>query len=313
MAGVQDVKALLDIAKEISTKIAGEKQDSLQIECMNFLGKYVSTITADNAFARYIRRNGKLDFSCELVYNAKVYSIKPFLNEIPGAVMKKDDRLTIDLTKCDECDIVRVEIDYRMNKECVQGLIHHRSSPEPLADSMKYHLSAQLKDPSSLVRGFSEIDVEEYPVTASVNIQENLDTTYPILSTVRKLKGLENQILSIKDPRKGVEIIALQRERSKLINKIQREAPDKIMSEIIGLLGPLKFMKYLKVDDRDFRIHNCEWSGVDSLMSISNFTIPRSIAVITRTDLSLKRPASKGQLLYDSGKFEEDLQGVIKK
>lgn len=313
MPGIQDIKTLLDIAKDVSSKISGEKMDSLQIECMNYLGKYVTTITADNAFAKFIRTNGKLNFPYDTVYNAKVYAIKPIPTGIPDAVIRQSDKLTIDLTKCKDCEIVRVEVDYRMNKECIQGLIHCRSSPEPLADSMRYHLSALLVDPLSLVRGFSEVDIEEFPVTASVNIQENLDTTYPILGTIRKLKEIENKILSINNPHKGVEVIALQKDRAKLIRKIQREAPDKIMKEIIGILGPSKFLKYLKVDERDFRIHNCEWSGVDTLMSMSSFTIPRHIEVTTRTDLSLKKPASKGQLMYDSSKFEKDIADVLKK
>ncbi|MHC1709610.1 MAG: hypothetical protein AB9819_04310 [Methanomassiliicoccales archaeon] len=312
MSGIQDMKSLLDIAKEVSSKISGEKLDSLQIECMNYLGKYVTTITADNAFAKFIRKSGTLDFSYDTVYNARVYSIKPIMIGIPDAVIKKSDRITIDLTKCKDSEILRVEVDYRLERSCVQGLIHHRSSPEPLADAMKYHLSAQLVDPSSLIKGFSEVDVEEYPVTASVNIQEYLDTTYPILGTIRKLKDIENKMLSISDPRKGVEIIGLQKERSRLIKKIQREAPNTIMKEIVSILGPMKFLKYLKVDERDFRLHNCEWSGVDSLMSVSNFTIPRHIEVTTRTDLTLKKPASKGQLTYNSGKFEEDITDIIK-
>ena len=74
-----------------------------------------------------------------------------------------------------------LEISYRMDNEWLRRIVRSRTSPEPLEDALKYHLSAQLKDPSSLVSGFSEFQIEEYPVSARVHIQQ--DITCEVLSS----------------------------------------------------------------------------------------------------------------------------------
>jgi len=189
-------------------------------------------------------------------------------------------------------------------------MVKSRSSPEPLQDRTRFHLQAQLTDPESLVKGFSEIEINEFPVSAFVYVQENLDTAYPMMATIRRLRDLDHQVLCNRDPHAGVKISRLQMERHRVFMKVKREAPDRILKEVLNLLGPSKFVNYLTAE-ADFRLFNCEWTGADALLSYLGFSLPRGISVISRTDLSYNRPVSKGHLTYDSGRFQKDIEDAI--
>lgn len=157
---VRDAKELLTIAKKVSTQIKGEKTDSLRLECMNSLGVYTTTVTVGSVFSKWVQKLSSNDpkFSMAEVYNVRVHELKPVMREITSDVKREEDgQIIIDLKKCLDLEMFRLEIYYRMNESSLSALVHSRSSPEPFKDDMRYHLSAQLVDPPSLIRGFSEV------------------------------------------------------------------------------------------------------------------------------------------------------------
>lgn len=308
MSTISDAKGLLEIAEKISKWIAGDKQDSLRIDCMNDLGIYTTTVHVESKFSKWVQKIGKISkkFNPEDVYNVKVYAINPPSGLIEGAVYTENNEIILDLNKVLNYDMFGLEVSYRMDTEWLKSLVSSRNSPEPLEDALRYNLSAQLKDPYSLTKGFSEFQVEEYPVTARVHIQENINLNIP--DYVKRMTKLESKMLGDYNPRDGIKIMSLQRERARLKKDLGEEDLMTKLSQFSVFLRPQKFVNYItNVPGSDFRLHNCEW-GELFFRALGMVTLPKVMNVTSRTDLTLKKPAASGKMIYESGKFSKDIK-----
>jgi len=310
---VRDSTNLLALAKELSGWLRGEKRESLRLECMQGLGVYTTTASVSGQLAKWIRRLGPRTrgFPTGQVYDVRVFGLRPAPVKLEDAVIREPSRFVLDLTKALDYDMFRLEVIYHMDRDWLEGLVHHRSSPEPLEELMKYHLSAQLTDPAALNLGFSEVEVEDFPVTARVQIQEEIDTALPVLPLIRRIRQIEGQILSDYDPHHATNIIRLQRERHTLRERIMRKDPAETLRELLLLLRPTRFVTYLKAEE-DFRLHDCTW-GTDLFEMLGSIAMPKAIEATTRTDLSFDVPTAKGTLTYQSGRFSEDVSAIVEK
>lgn len=309
---VRDAKELLEIAKKLSKEIKGEKKDSLRLECRNSLGVYTTTVTVGNAFSKWVQKLSKNNprFPRADIYNVRIHELKPIMREITSDVKREQDgQIIVDLNKCLDLEMFRIEIYYRMNQDSLSALVHSRSSPEPFKDEMKYHLSAQLIDPPSLVKGFSEVDVEDYPVEARIHIQEKIDMALPSLKTFKRIRKIETDMLSEYDPHKALKIIQLQKTRHALKKRLAEENPIQALRDLVIFLRPSKFLTYLNVLE-DFRLHECLW-GKGFLEIAGSITLPEEMVVVTRTDLSLKKQAAKGVLEYHESAFSKDVKQIL--
>ena len=280
---------------------------------MQGIGTYTTTANVDTRLARWIRRLGPRTrgFPVSQVYDAKVYGLRPNPIRLDDAVIYEPTRIVLDLTKALDYDMFRLEVLYHMDPGWLEGLVHSRSSPEPLEELTKYHLSAQLTDPAALNLGFSEVDVDDFPVTARVHIQEDIDTALPVLPLIRRIRQIEGEILSDYDPRHATKIIRLQRERYTLRERIMRKNPTETLRELLLLLRPTRFVSYLRTDE-DFRLHGCRW-GTDLFEMLGAMSMPKAIEATARTDLSFDVPAARGTLTYQSGRFSEDVAAIVEK
>jgi hypothetical protein len=311
---VRDAKELLAIAKCLSKQIKGDKADSIRLECMNSLGVYTTTVTVGNVFSKWVQKLSKNNprFPTTDVYNVRIHELKPIMREISSDVKREQDgEIIVDLKKCLDLEMFRLEVYYRMNPNSLNALVHSRSSPEPFKDEMKYHLSAQLIDPPSLVKGFSEVDIEDYPVEARIHIQEKIDLALPSIKTFKKIRRIETEMLSEYDPRKAFKMIQLQKERHALRTRLIKDNPIQSLRDLVIFLRPSKFLTYLKILE-DFRLHECSW-GARFLEIAGSISLPEEMVIMTRTDLNLKKPAAKGILEYHESAFSNDVRQILTK
>lgn len=313
MTVLRSARELLDVAKDLSSWIKGTKDDSHRLECMKGLGVYATTVTVESTFSKWAMKIGprSRQFPLDQVYDIKVYSLKPVPGRLDHIITRDASNLSIDFTKITGLDMFRLEVYYRMETEWLDALVHHRSSPEPLKEAMRYNLSAQLKEPASLAIGFREVDVEEFPVEARVHIQEDIDTSFPLLKTYKRMREIENELFADYDPHTVTKTIGLKRERYRLKKKLELEDPAKVLRDLLMLVRPLRFLDYLRTEE-DFRLHDCHW-GTEFFEMLGIGSLPKSMDVTARTDLSLTKPASHGFLTYDSGKFSSDVRALMEK
>ncbi|MCL2477650.1 hypothetical protein [Candidatus Bathycorpusculum sp.] len=312
MTTVKDVKELLEIGKQVSAYIKCDKEDSLRLECMNSIGVYESTVTVGNAFSRWVNKLSKRPFKFDSngVYNVKIHALKPVLREITNEVKTEcNNQIAIDFRKCLNLEMFRIEIHYRMNESSLNALVHQRSSPEPFKDGKKYHLSAQLISPRSLTHGFSSVDVKDYPVTARIHIQESIDVALPSTKIFKQIRKIEEELLSDQDPHAVSKTLQLHRQHRELKKRFEQEKPMQALRELLIFLRPEKFLNYVNVID-DFRLHKCKWGS--GLMEVaSNISLPQEMDIMTRTDLSLDKPAAKGILEYQETAFAQEVKKIL--
>lgn len=303
---------LLNAAKAVSSKLVGEQSTSLRLDCLTDLGTQTTTIHVSNAFAKWAKGLGKneLKFPLESVYNVRVIEIKPLMKEISTAVHRTEDSFVIDFKECLRSEMCRLEIQYRMERDYLGSFVHSRSSPEPLGDVTRYTLSAQLTDPQSLVSGFTEVDVNEYPVISRVYVKEDVDVAIPGLDTFRELRKLEDDMFSNYNPREGFKIAGMQHKRFQLKRQLRQENPREVLRALNKLLLPAHFRGYLRMEQQDFRYQIATW-GLGRMEMPDNVYLPEEMNVITRTDLGLSKPAAHGVMHYDKGKFEQDVKKAL--
>jgi len=291
----------------LSSKILGEKEESLIVDCANGWGIYEATIKADNRFSKWVTsklKHGTIEFDASEVYKVSSICLSPHLWVLRDNVIRDGNKLILDLKPLLKCDLFRIEVVHRMkDDDFFKGLVRSRASPEPLRENLKYELSAQLRNPAGLAMGFSEIEIEEFPVTARVHIRNHLDTGVP--KYFKELFKIEHEILDEKNPHGHLKIINLQRERARLLKRLGRNTNilEKIQ-QLAVFLAPTNFLNYIDpLELADFRLHNCEED--EFFTALGMLALPKTMAVISRTDLTLKRPAAKGTLIYKSGEFEQ--------
>lgn len=309
MTIIKDIGTLLSSAKDFSTWIAGEKFESLIIDCKNYRGIHSTTILANSISAKLSRSEfPKLKkFDPNQVYDIKVYSIRPHPKRINDAVTRSPSEYILNFNKLLSYDEFRIDIEYLMDVEFIDGLVRRRSSPEPLDDATKFHLSAQLRDSSSLIHGFSEIEIEEYPVTAEVPIQNDISLQIP--DNMKKLARIESALLGEMD--RGVKkVMGLHQEKIRLMKDRDEEVIKKLI-EVQKFLNPTQFLTYLdRKSIGDFRLDSCMPGDLSRFLGLVQ--LPSKMRVVSRTDLSLDSPAKSGELVYESKKFGEDINTLLK-
>ncbi|WP_048150541.1 hypothetical protein [Methanolacinia paynteri] len=311
MVNLKDTKELLEIAKEISDWLKGEKYDSLEINCMSNIGTYSTTVNVNSVFSKWANKSypGEKKFSSNEIYDIKAFSLKPIPGKIDDAVSRENGIITLHLNKLLNYDLFRIEVHVKMDQDFLDSLVRKRSSPEPLQDATKYHLSAQLKDPESLISGFSDLEIDEYPVTADVQIQNCINTN--IAPYLNDLAKVEAQMLAEEDPHSVQKVMKLHKEKIRLRKKGEKTDVLDKLNDVSMFLQPSKFLNYVKMDNStEFRLHQCEWGNL--FRALGMIHLPEKMGVITRTDLTINKPATSGVLLYEKNKFSEELNGLFK-
>ncbi len=310
MSNIQDTKQLIEVVKTVSEMIRGEKKNSLRIECMNGLGVYGTHIKVDNKFSKWVNglTHGSMEVPASQVYEVRTIGFSPYPQTLKANITRHDGKLIIDLKPALKFDLFSIEIAYRMDEEFLKGLVRARSSPEPLSDSVRYELSAQLRNPEGLALGFSEVEIEEFPVSARVQISERINMNVP--DYVKDLLKIETELLGERNPHAGMRVVEMQREKTRLLRRLGKASLVDKIQDLSLLLTPSRFMNYVKTVE-DFKLHQCE-RGKEFFHALGMLQLPKSMEVISRTDLNLKKPASKGTMIYESKKFDEEVADLFK-
>lgn len=316
METLRNVKQLLEVGKDLSSWIKGEKFESLRIVCKEHehQGIYAATVHVGSIFAKqYTKRFGLVRrFNPLEVFEVRVYGLRPISKRIYDAVEYTSTEIVLNLRKVIDLNLesFRLEVVYRMDDASLRGLVRSRSSPEPLENKKLYHLTAQLKDPNSLIAGFSECEVEEYPVTVDVLIQEDINTNIP--HYIKRMSEIEAEILEDYDPHHGVKIVELQKKRAGLKKRLGKEDLRGKLNELSLFLRPAKFRNnYIELGEKkDFILDHCRW-GADIFRALGLLMLPKTMEILTRTNLNLDKCAASGVMIYESGKFSEDVQKLF--
>jgi len=303
---------LLNIAEKFANKIQStEKKSFLRLECMKGLGYHETYFKIDSTVSKWINglTHGYLVIPVDNVYDVKTVGYTPFPSAIHGNVKNDGQVLTIDLRPALKFDFFSIEIARKIDDEYVTNLVRARAPQEVFGDDkIRYNLSAQLKNPEGLQLGFSDIEIEEFPVAARVHLAEKINTRVP--SYVKDLIAIESELLDGRQPYRDKRLRELDQKRVKLLRKLGKATLEEKVQDLAQLLTDSNFVKYVQTVE-DFKLDKCEKS-TEFFKALGMFQLPKFMNVISRADLNLKKPAAKGTLIYDSRKFGDEIASMFR-
>lgn len=204
-------------------------------------------------------------------------------------------------------DLFLLSITYQgLNKNFEDALVRKdfpKENPEGLES--EYWLHAELKHPSLLKEKYAKLDLRD--ITFDVNVDVSRDIKMVIPSTFQIELNAAVALLQETNPHEITKVgrrhIAAKRQRPSKENVL------KILSDMQSLFLPNKFSAFVNVR-KDFSYYDCE-RGLNFYDKLPFPTWPRTMRVVSRTDLSLTKLTATGSLLYKKNDFLDKITKII--
>lgn len=238
----------------------------------------------------------------------------------PGFTEDVDSISIIDknLTKSFVLDTKNLQVDadqfnFKFDIECktdsvVKDLIRRDHQVEAVGEeSNTYWLHAQIKKLQDLKCALRKVNLLDIPFAINVGVHQDIKTKFPSRRR-RELDVMSRWAHELDRNKKDLlsgEHLRLKRRRPKEKDITQ------LLTDLQDLFLPYKFKSYINVF-RDFNFSDC-YRGADFYDQIPFRTFPKWMAVVSRTDLSVDKPVSTGELVYNKAKFQEDVEKAIEK
>ena len=271
----------------------------MTIICPESIQKYSLSLTAKQTgfFSK------KAKFELGKVRRANIRSIVGLQSIDAITPLEKGFELNLKQLKPGEQYVLDVEyfledqnfLDSLVNREVVD------ESPE--GDSTKYWMVAQLKHLESLKSEYCKIDLRDVDFNVNVGVHQDVSTKIPNLFK-EQLETIAELIKKKgRDEKFNLFLKLLHIQTTKFGGKEY-----KLLGEVMNLFSTSRFSKYVNVE-KDFHYSTCE-KGT----SVYDFPIPtwpKFMKVTSRTDLSLNKPASNGQLIYERVNFMAEIEKIF--
>jgi len=252
-----------------------------------------------------------IEISAPSIIRVSASSLHPFPRTVREAISKfqyEDGHIAYVLFPellPPESDLISISVSYSVDDiSLLDDLVHRTKGHEPGgAEKNEYWMHAALKHPKVLDDKFGRFDLRDVDVTVDVGVHNELKTTIP-RPFIRRLKMFFDAMKET-DPRR--QYLALPQLR-RLAREKTAGREFKILVDLESLFLPGTFSRYIEVS-KDFRYSTC-YKGKECF-ELPIQIIPKKVNVISRTDLTLEKPAADGILVYRNNLFIEAINGVI--
>jgi hypothetical protein len=252
-----------------------------------------------------------IEISAPAIIRVSATALHPMFRTVREAVKKvqyEDDKVAYVLFPellPQDTDAVSLSVSYEItDPSLLNDIVDKAQAHEPSGTNRnEYWMSAQLKHPKVLRQNFGRFDLRDVDVTVDVGVHNELKTTLPP-AFISRLKTF-SAIMSETDPRR--QHLAIPKLR-KLAKEKTAGRELEILGDLEGLFMPGTFSKYIDIL-RDFRYSNC-YKGKECF-ELPMDIIPKKMNVISRTDLTLEKPASEGTLVYKTNQFIDAIKKIV--
>lgn len=209
-------------------------------------------------------------------------------------------------------DIYLLDVEYEIKSRdpnYLNSLVQRDHAKEvPNEDNNEYWMHAELKHPNVLKTKYGKLELRDIDFNIDVGISEDVNTVIP--ETFKKELRIGMNMLKENNPhtiqKLGYERIKTMKSRGK--NKAAVDS----LSDLQEFFFPSKFCQYITVE-RDFRYSECfRGSKYDDNLPW-NLTWPKTMKIVSRTDLNLDNCAAEGTVKYKKRSFIEEITKIIGK
>ncbi|WP_143727306.1 hypothetical protein [Methanoculleus chikugoensis] len=220
------------------------------------------------------------------------------------------DGFSINLTELDPGELYILDVEYRFEDHRLMDSLVERIIPRdvprnPDEDIREYEMSAQLKHLDVLRQKYFNVNLRDLEFSVDVSVYQDINTKVPGIFR-QQLEALVE--LSKKKGRS--EGYKLWRRLYQLQQKEYGGDTMDILENMYDLFTPGRFRRYIDIR-KDFTYLNCS-RGSDYYDNLPFPTWPKSMKVISKTDLNYNKPAAEGLLVYNQADFVSEIERLFK-
>lgn len=272
------------------------------ITCPENIQKYSVVFEAKGGFVPQ-----KIKFPHGIPRRIKLRSIRGMV-DLSDAISYTSDGFNLNTKSMSSHDTFILDLEYEIkDPNYLTSLVErHHAKEIPKDDNNEYWMHAELKHPKLLIQKYGKLELQDIDFNVDVGISNDINTAIP--DAFKKELEIGNEMLRENNPRRiqqlGYEKVQAMKSRGK--SKSAMEA----LSGLQDLFVPNSFRKYIDVE-KDFHYADCVWGTKYHDTVPWNLTWPKSMKIISRTDLNLNNFAAEGIVKYKRKNFVIEIGKVI--
>jgi len=234
----------------------------------------------------------------------------PLMKSESDAIVYTENGFEILLDKLSkDTDTFWATIEYDIkDKKFLDDLVQRNRQTESVTETKnEYWMHAQLKNLQALRTNYGKLDLQDVDFFVDVAVHQDIKTKIP-KPFIEDLE-IVTKWISETDRGKKYDLSMDHMRQQKTKRYAGRE--QEVLKDLQDLLIPDQFCTFIDVA-LPFRYSDCI-RGKEFYDTIPFPTFPKALKVISRTDLSLDKPAAKGKLIYKKKDFQDKISEVFLK
>ena len=304
------IKEMLKRSKSIDKTLSEEFKilgKEMRIECPQSIQHY--SVVFETKGSRILPKKKKFNFG-----KVRRVSLRPImsLQPVSDAVSYTENGFETNLKKLEKDTLYLLDVDYFIeDRRFIDALVNRNVAKESVGEETKeYWMVAQLKHLDVLKQEFGYIELKDLDFGVDVSVYNEIKMKVPSIFS----QQLETAVkLLSKHHGSRDEQFKLLVQHQQLLHARKEKYYGKIfeiLEEIQEIFSPLTFRRFVDVQ-KDFHYYSCE-RGKDFYETLPFPTWPKSMKVISRTDINFDRPAADGLLIFKKGDFMDELEKIFK-
>jgi len=303
------IKGMLKKSENIDKTLSEEFKilgKEMRIECPQSIQHY--SVAFETKGSRILPRKKKFNFG-----KVRRVSLRPImsLQPITDAISYTENGFEINLKKLEQGTLYLLDIDYFIeDRRFIDALVNKNVAKESLGDeTYEYWMVAQLKHLDVLKLEFRFIELKDLDFSVDVSVYNEIKMKVP--SIFRKQLETAVKLLSKHHGGRDEQFKLLVQHQQLLRAQKEKYYGEifEILEDIQEIFSPLTFGKFVDVQ-KDFYYFNCE-RGKDFYETLPFPTWPKSMKVISRTDINFNRPAADGLLMFKKRNLMDEIEKIF--
>lgn len=284
--------------------IATVENQEIRIKCPDSIGQYSVALRVKPGVLRRVRT---LRFPFPQLTRLEVRSLPIFKDE-HLCVTRGPEEFRVDLDALSDNEFFLFDFEFRLDdKQYLRSLVHRDHQRESFGDDQdRFWIQAQLKHLKVLETNYGVIDLRDVDLRVDVGIHQDLKAAIPRAF----VEGMEIGAKLLREPNRSKKA-ALAMEHMRQKRSLQNLKDDEVLGILQGFFTSARFATFLSVSN-PFRFSEAQ-RGTEFYDSIPFPVFPKTMKVVSRTDLSLKNPVAEGHLVYRKAEFQRELEEVFPK
>jgi len=281
----------------------------MRIECPQAIQKYSISFKTKPLGIHILPKKKKFEFG-----RVRRVSLRPVmsLQLIPEAINYTENGFVINLNKLERDIIYLLDVEYYIeDMRFIDALVNRNVAKESLeGENKEYWLVAQLKHVDVLKQNFGYIELKDIDFGVDVSVYNDIKMKVP--SIFRKQLEVAVKLLSKHHGGRDEQFKLLMQHRQlqrAMKEKYYGEELFEIIENMQELFSPYTFSNFIDVK-KDFHYYDCE-RGKDFYETLPFPTWPKTMKVISRTDIDFNKPAADGLLIFKRKDFLKEIEKIF--